>query len=261
MTDQPTDDGFDPALLDAANERLQKARAAQPAAPDPAPLPGVIAKATAAMERRWQRGDIDQDAAARERHDRAVRVTELEDARAQVPEHFRGPRAELAQHMPEKFLRAVDGWNWGDDNLLLLGGTRVGKTTAAAYLLRRLLGLGVHHGGEALEKAKLMRWQSCRDLTYTIRESPLGHGAPDAIVRCQNARLLVLDDIGQTDDKGALERILDVRYQRSWPTITTSGLRYRELVHAFGEALVRRLTETKNHGGRILEVFPKVEAA
>jgi DNA replication protein DnaC len=162
--------------------------------------------------------------------------------------------------MPEKFLRAVDSWRWGDDNLLLLGATQAGKTTSAAYLVRRLLWLGMQHGGEALEKAKLIRWQSCRALTFAIREWPLGHGEPDVIQRCQNARLLVLDDIGRDDDKSALERVLDMRYLRSWPTITTSGLRYPEIVNAFGEALVRRMLETKNRGGRVLQVFPPVAA-
>lgn len=263
MTDQAQDDGFEPDLLATANERLLEARAKQAVAraAGPSQLAGAIANAERAMQRSWERQGPPEDTATRQAHDRAVRVTELDDAREQVPAHFRGARAELVKHMPDKLFRAVDPWRWGDDNLLMLGATKAGKTTAAAYLVRQLLGLGVHHGGEALEKAKLIRWQSCRDLTFTVREFPLGHGMPEAIQRCENARLLVLDDIGANDDKATLERILNVRYERSWPTITTSGLRYRELVNIFGEALVRRITETKNRGGRVLQVFPSSEAA
>jgi len=224
------------------------------------PLSKVIAETEAALQQRWARSGATADPLAEARHERAARQTALERVREQVPHHCRGTRAELVARMADKLFRAVDDWRWGDANLLMLGSTGAGKTTAAAYLLRRLCAFGVDQGGEALELAKLIRWQSCRELTNTVREYPLGEGMPETIMRCQNARLLILDDLGAGDDKGALERVLNVRYERGWATITTSGLQYRELVTALGEHLVRRLVETHGKQGRVLQAFAKPTA-
>lgn len=172
-----------------------------------------------------------------------------------LPPNGRRPRAELVRATPALLLKELDAWRWEDGNLLILGPSGAGKTTGAAYLVRLLCARAAHHGGETFEKAKLIRWQSCRDLSQLVREHPLGQGMPDAVQRCQNARLLVLDDIGVTDDKGALERILNTRYERAWPTITTSGLTSRELVSACGEALVRRMLSRGGKNGRIVDLF------
>jgi hypothetical protein len=172
-----------------------------------------------------------------------------------LPLNGRRHRSELLANMPTRLVKELDGWRWEDGNLLILGPSGAGKTTGAAYLVRLLCARAAQHGGETFEKAKLIRWQSCRELSQLVREHPLGQGMPDAVQRCQNARLLVLDDIGSTDDKGALERILNTRYERAWPTITTSGLTSRELVSACGEALVRRMLSRGGKNGRIVDLF------
>jgi hypothetical protein len=174
-----------------------------------------------------------------------------------------------AARVPPKLLRIVEGWTWDSGNLLVLGPTRAGKTSGAALLVRLLLEHGARSpetfGPEArrfwggcaspFALADLIRWQSCRDLSTAVREFPLGHGTPEVIQRCQHARLLVLDDIGATDDRGALERILNTRYERRWPTITTSGLTKFELVTTFQEALVRRMSERAGKAGLIVNLF------
>ncbi len=182
--------------------------------------------------------------------------------------------AELRARTAAKLLGIVDGWSWSGPNLLILGPTRVGKTSGAALLVRMLLERAAASTGlfssadrrlwggckSELDLAGLIRWQSCRDLTTTVREFPLGQGAPETIQRCQNARLLVLDDIGATDDRGALERILNARYERRWPTVTTSGLTSGELVSTLGDALVRRMSERAGLQGLIVNLFPSGKA-
>lgn len=205
----------------------------------------------------------------------ADRLRSLRHVREQLPSNAHGPVAELRARTPAKLLGVVDGWSWSGPNLLILGPTRVGKTSGAALLVRLLLERAAAAsaafspavrrlwGGckSEFDLADLIRWQSCRDLTTTVREFPLGQGTPETIQRCQHARLLVLDDVGTTDDRGALERILNARYERRWPTITTSGLTSTELVRTLGDALVRRMSERAGLSGLIVNLFPpKAEA-
>jgi len=232
-------------------EELAKKRQSAPVGPTP--LARAIALAAAALEGRWEETDGTDS-------DRILRFTALKEVVDSVLDHCVGSRQDAESRVNTKYLAAINGWVWGAQNLVLLGETGAGKTTAAALLVRRLCAESAHSGGEAFERSKLIRFQSCRDLSVIHREMRLGDGTPEPIMRCQNARLLVLDDLGASDEKGALERILNVRYKRAWPTITTSGLRYRELVTTFGEALVRRMTDCNGKSGRVLQVFP-AEAA
>jgi DNA replication protein DnaC len=200
----------------------------------------------------------------------ADRLRSLRHVREQLPGNARGPELDLRSRTPSKLLGIVDGWHWNGPNLLILGPTRVGKTSGAALLVHLLLARAAASTGlfspaarriwggckSELDLAGLIRWQSCRDLTSTVREFPLGQGTPETIQRCQHARLLVLDDIGMTDDRGALERILNARYERRWPTITTSGLTSGELVRTLGDALVRRMSERAGLSGLIVNLFP-----
>jgi hypothetical protein len=248
---QPAPDASEPELVAKA----------PPARPEPyAALGQAVAAAAAAMAPTFIAADDD-----------AVpdRLRKLRHVREQLPSNTLGPLEELRGRAPSKLLPIADGWVWGGPNLLVLGPTRVGKTSGVALLVRLLLERSARStecfspaarklwGGCAsqLQLADLIRWQSCRDLTSAVREYPLGQGTPETIQRCSHARLLVLDDVGATDDKGALERILNVRYERRWPTITTSGLTSRELVAAFGESLVRRMSERAGQPGLSVNLF------
>jgi IstB-like ATP binding protein len=186
---------------------------------------------------------------AQERHLRLRHVLE------QLPAGMhRATRQELESRIEERVLRAVLGWRWGSGNLVLTGATGCGKTSGAAHLVRRLCFEGAIRGGEAFELAGMIRWQSCRDLSEVGRETRLGTGTPEVVQRCQYARLLVLNDLGLTDDRATLERVMDARYERGWPTITTTGLGAEQLEQAFGDALSRRLLECGAHRGRFVAI-------
>lgn len=166
-------------------------------------------------------------------------------------------RVALEARMHPRALAAVSSWRWGSGNLVLLGKTGTGKTSAAAWLVRKLCAQATQCGGEALQRALLIRWQSCRDLSEVGRETKLGTGTPEVVQRCQYARLLVLNDLGIDDDRKTLERVLDARYERGWPTITTTGLRARgvnSLEAALGDALTRRLVECGSDRGTFVDL-------
>lgn len=197
-----------------------------------------------------------EDPAVLERDRQHARQRELQSVFASMPPSLRSPatRADLVGRVRDsRLLAAVESWRWGDGNIILSGRTGVGKTTAAGLLVRRLCGAAVRLGGETFERARFIRWQSCRLLSRVVRETKLGAGTPDEIVRCQNARLLVLDDLGSTDDRETLEVLLDVREGRGWPTITTTGLRASDLLEFFGDALNRRIFQCWADRGSIVE--------
>lgn len=167
-------------------------------------------------------------------------------------------RAELTARIAPRLLDAVSAWQWGSGNLVLSGRTRAGKSSAAGFLVRRLCQEAARHGGESFELAKAIRWQECRELSEAAREHRLGGGAAPEITLCSYARLLVLDDLGAADDRKTLERILQFRIDRAWPTITTTGLPAdgpEGIVKTFGEALSARIFECGPHKGKLVEVF------
>jgi hypothetical protein len=169
---------------------------------------------------------------------------------------LRLPRATVESLIDPVLLDAVSGWKWGDGNILLAGRTRVGKTMAAVHLVRRLIQEGIRHGGEAFELAKMIRWQECRELSAAAREYKLGTGSPEEIIGCKLARLLILDDLGAHDEREGLDRILQFRLTRGWPTITTTGLRVdgpQGLDATFGEHFTVRLLELGSDKGMIFE--------
>jgi hypothetical protein len=234
-------------------------------APPPAPSPyaalgDAVELATAAMTPTFDAGPGNVA---------ADRLRRLRHVRDEMPGNTQVPTGELRSRSPAKLLPLADGWDWDGPNLLVLGPTRVGKTSGVALLVRLLMERSARASNRfspaqrklwggcstPFDLADLIRWQSCRDLTSAVREFPLGQGTPETIQRCAHARLLVLDDVGGSDDRGALERILNARYERRWPTIVTSGLTSRELVAAFGEALVRRMGERAGQPGIIVNLF------
>jgi DNA replication protein DnaC len=163
---------------------------------------------------------------------RVRRRNGLRDVMASLPEHVRkATRGDLVQRMRgTELFKAVDRWEWGNGNLVMNGPTGLGKTSAAGYLVRKLIGAGIAHGGDAYERALLIRWQ--------------------------RARLLVLDDLKVIPqaELEPIDRVLSHRYDAGYPTITTTGLSSAELLKVYGDALCRRLLECQGKRGAWVNV-------
>ena len=242
------------AIAEASQGRATGSEGHPPALPS-ASLADVLAVAERARvaHERW---GVTPPTDAQERYLRLKPVLE------QLPVGMaRAPRQELEGRIEPRLLRAVLGWDWGSGNLVLMGATGCGKTSAAAHLVRRLCSDGARAGDKPFELASLIRWQSCRDLSEVGRETKLGTGTPEVVQRCQFARLLILNDLAapeeraRAEDRAVLERVLDARYERGWPTITTTGLGAEQLDKAFGDALSRRIFECGASKGRFVEIW------
>jgi DNA replication protein DnaC len=143
-------------------------------------------------------------------------------------------------------------WKPEHGSVLVLGPSGVGKTAAAAFLVRRLSEAAVESCARAassetpeLDFAARILWTTGAALIVARREHALGVGEPPALWRAKTASLLVLDELGH--ESGAADPVLleviDHRYAQRSPTIVTSGLTRIEFVARYGDALFRRLTE------------------
>jgi hypothetical protein len=183
-------------------------------------LPELLAR----CERLW-RMTPDQEAA------------ESRDARAAIVLKARDPRVSGMPRHPFVDVRVADarlhpvlGWRWGQPNQLLSGDTRRGKTLVARALALRLwaeliddvegLDLGMVEQRAGIYEAK------ARHLAFARRHHALGRGEPPIVVAAKRASLLLLEDLGKGDDAdfdGLIFDVIDHRYDRSLPTIITSG--------------------------------------
>jgi DNA replication protein DnaC len=186
------------------------------------------------------------------------RQTDARVVRDRLPEFVRGATAEqMRQRIPEaRMLETARAWRWGMGNVLLAGPTDSGKTTAAAYLFKRLLAQAVQTG-EEWERARWMRWVSAEDLSVARRGQALGRGEPPEAIEAINARLLFLDDIGWDKDITEVCSVLAARYDRGVPTVFTTGLPRGDLLKHYGAAVVRRMLEAGGRKPVIVECFPK----
>ncbi len=196
--------------------------------------------------------------------DQEQRTAEALAIRGMLPPFLRsGTAGDISARVTEKdFLRVAQGWRWGHGNLILLGPTGTGKSTAAAMLFRYLLKDGVQKGGSAWENARFMAWFGALDLFHASREHALGKGEAPELRQASRARLLVLDDAGWDTDPRVVSGVLAERYESGLPTIVTSGKTELELVAHYGAAVVRRMTETGGGrpGGGLMARFPKEQS-
>jgi len=140
-------------------------------------------------------------------------------------------------------------------SVVLLGGTGAGKSTAAAAAVLRLSSEAVDdftksgaHSTELLGFASRIVWVTAAALCVARKQHRLGEGEAPVIKRAESATLLVLDEVGQELAEPAwLLELIDTRYARGLPVISTSGLKRAEIEARYGSGSTRRLIEPRGH--------------
>jgi hypothetical protein len=164
--------------------------------------------------------------------ERAAKLeAERQRARAEAirahKERVAATRATLAPRIHPRLLAALKARP--SPCALLLGPTRVGKTSAARWLEAGM------RGG----------WCYAREIAGCERHYPLGEGSPPAFERAASASVLYLDDLGTEDarDVAVIQHLLERRYSAQRPVVITTGLTRPQLTDRYGAATVRRLTD------------------
>jgi len=192
------------------------------------------------------------------RSERHARWSEVGPIRDRLPRFLATPKlpeleARIASPLMRKLARE---WSPAHGNVLLLGETGQGKSTAAAVVFRRLLREGWRDGGDAWAFAQGMRWFRAEQLEREMRGHPLGRGECPAYRDAVNATLLVLDEIGWERDPKGVASILAERYDSPRLTIVTSGQDLKELSGTYGDAVVRRMLTHDKRRPTLVQAFP-----
>lgn len=209
------------------------------------PLAKVMADTEATLR---SRGFVDADEL-----DREARKAPLQEVVRQLPRSAMACSRDelLARVHVEPMHAAVQRWEWGSPGLVLLGLTGAGKTSAAAWLVRRLVA-DAYQTGSGFDSATRIRWVHAARVADAIREWPLGSGTPPIIRQCERAALLIVDDAGWDVDPAPLSKIFNTRYEHTKPTMLTSAKKPDALAEHYGAPVIRRLLESA--GSRALVV-------
>ena len=156
----------------------------------------------------------------------------------------------LKSRVSASLVAGIGQWRAEAGNLVLMGDSGAGKTSAAAYLVRRQGWLWATESDEGLSLARRIRWATARQIGTARREARMGDSCSQ-LEAWKRASLLVLDDLGQDSNREDLFDLVDHRYARQLPTITTTGLRLEDISARFGEELRRRLTTWKGQPCRM----------
>jgi DNA replication protein DnaC len=218
-------------------------------------LDAAIARAKAAIEgaRMPERAEHEE---RKQRHREAVSILR------RLPRFLQESEQVLTRRIGDSRLAvAASTWRWGSGNLVLLGPTRIGKSTAAAAIMTRLVTAAASAGGDPWYATATMHWFGAGQIELAHKQHPLGRGEAHEIATANTASLLVLDDLGWDRDPGAVSYVLDQRMQRCLPTIITSGRTRDQLSEKYGAAIVRRMVESGGRKARIVDCFqPEPEA-
>lgn len=186
--------------------------------------------------------------------------------RIPVPWTHRLRDEQLRERVHPKLLAAVDKWRETKGNLILLGPTGAGKTTAAVLALRayaeqlgdRLRGDRSGVAQRVYDLSDKINLVSVPEMAQEAMAHPLGSRSEPTLIRtAKRAELLVLDDLGNEGETKLLNLhdVADTRYVNRRPTIVTSGVPLPQLHTRYSDAVVRRLVETCGWAGVVGEAF------
>lgn len=129
--------------------------------------------------------------------------------------------------------------------VLFLGPTGCGKSSAAAFIMRRW------RASTTQDRRRLV-WLDALKATDGERRYRLGTGDPEYLSDAYRADWLVLDDVGLSTSPTLAQLILAERYQSNRATVVTTGLTRDALVGHIGAASVRRIVELEGKSKGIL---------
>jgi DNA replication protein DnaC len=201
---------------------------------------------------RWYRDLCETCKAIRIQESRRLRMS---DALRTMPEAFHS-WAEVASKADRRIVDALRSWTRSGGNLVLLGPSGVGKTTAVCARVRGIIDSAIRgvRDPESFAWAEGIRWVEAPALAKASRNHALGRGDAPEIGVAINATLLVLDELGyeQARDR-TIADVIEQRYNRQLLTISTSGRTRAEMAQQYGDAVFRKLIATGQvidcHGG------------
>lgn len=191
---------------------------------------------------------------------------------------YEGPRAlsKLCNGALLACIRSPELRQWADTyatedgGKLIIGPTSIGKTSAVVWAVKRVVKLSraeFRKNAEAvgvpgpIGKGLSVCWTRAVELASARLQHGLGEGEAPMIRKAEDARLLVIDDLGWETRSDTLEAVLACRYDRGLPTLVTSGKTAGELVERYGQAFLRRIVESRGEWGAVLDLFPKIPVA
>ncbi len=145
----------------------------------------------------------------------------------------------------------AERWEPSRGPICLLGPSESGKTSGLVALVRRLR-REAYEAGNARHAIVGAAWVSALDLCRARREQRFGSVDLDLDL-AKRTPLLFLDELGQEDaDPRWLLELLDERYRKGRPTLSTSGLTRAQLEARYGAGATRRLEQP---GGQFVDLY------
>jgi DNA replication protein DnaC len=149
------------------------------------------------------------------------------------------------------------------------GPTGLGKSLAAVATIRRVWcrplaeqffadNYGFMQALLAGRQPRIL-WARAFDLPNARLQQKFGTGESTLVERAKRADFLVLDDLGRESKRAGAEDVVEEivfdRYDSGRLTIVTTGLRVADLLARYGDAVVRKVTESGNLTGAALALF------